>query len=143
MTSTAPDSPSVLVVDDETGILEVTRHDIEEVISSWTGIPVAALQSEEAERLLKMEEILKLRVVGQDRSINAIIARASAASVPIRSGGAPASMASTVAPSGDNMTDAPELRSTRLARSQSPASAAARTASGRSRRAACQRATCR
>src|SRR4051794_12320146 len=60
------------VVTDETGILEVTRHDDEEVISSWTGIPVAALQSEEAERLLKMEDILKLRVVGQDRSINAI-----------------------------------------------------------------------
>src|SRR5882757_6275623 len=59
------------VAADETGVLEVTRHDIEEVISSWTGIPVAALQSEEAERLLKMEEILKLRVVGQDRSINA------------------------------------------------------------------------
>ncbi len=60
------------VATDETGTLEVTRHDIEEVISSWTGIPVAALQSEEAERLLKMEEILKRRVVGQDRSINAI-----------------------------------------------------------------------
>jgi len=60
------------VATDETGVLEVTRHDIEEVISSWTGIPVAALQSEEAERLLKMEDILKRRVVGQDRSINAI-----------------------------------------------------------------------
>ncbi len=60
------------VAADETGVLEVTRHDIEEVISSWTGIPTAALQSEEAERLLKMEEILKHRVVGQDRSINAI-----------------------------------------------------------------------
>jgi ATP-dependent Clp protease ATP-binding subunit ClpC len=57
---------------DETGILEVSRADIEEVISSWTGIPVAALQSEEADRLLRMEEILKLRVVGQDRAINAI-----------------------------------------------------------------------
>jgi len=57
---------------DETGVLEVTRHDIEEVISSWTGIPVAALQSEEAERLLRMEEILKQRVIGQDRSISAI-----------------------------------------------------------------------
>ena len=41
---------------DETGVLEVTRHDIEEVISSWTGIPVSALQSEEAERLLRMED---------------------------------------------------------------------------------------
>ncbi|MFY9825008.1 MAG: ATP-dependent Clp protease ATP-binding subunit [Thermoanaerobaculia bacterium] len=60
------------VAADETGVLEVTRHDIEEVISSWTGIPVAALQSEEAARLLQMEEILRHRVVGQDRSISAI-----------------------------------------------------------------------
>jgi ATP-dependent Clp protease ATP-binding subunit ClpC len=60
------------VAADETGVLEVTRLDIEEVISSWTGIPVAALQSEEAARLLQMEEILKHRVVGQDRSISAI-----------------------------------------------------------------------
>jgi ATP-dependent Clp protease ATP-binding subunit ClpC len=57
---------------DETGVLEVTRHDIEEVISSWTGIPTAALQSEEAARLLQMEEILRHRVVGQDRAISAI-----------------------------------------------------------------------
>jgi ATP-dependent Clp protease ATP-binding subunit ClpC len=60
------------VAADETGVLEVTRLDIEEVISSWTGIPVAALQSEEAARLLQMEEILRHRVVGQDRSISAI-----------------------------------------------------------------------
>jgi ATP-dependent Clp protease ATP-binding subunit ClpC len=60
------------VTTDETGVLEVTRHDIEEVISSWTGIPTAALQSEEAERLLRMEETLKRRVVGQDRAISAI-----------------------------------------------------------------------
>jgi ATP-dependent Clp protease ATP-binding subunit ClpC len=60
------------VAADETGVLEVTRHDVEEVISSWTGIPVTALQSEEAERLLRMEDILKRRVVGQDRSISAI-----------------------------------------------------------------------
>jgi ATP-dependent Clp protease ATP-binding subunit ClpC len=60
------------LIADETATLEVTRHDIEEVISAWTGIPVAALQSEEAERLLSMEEILKERVVGQDRAINAI-----------------------------------------------------------------------
>jgi ATP-dependent Clp protease ATP-binding subunit ClpC len=60
------------VAADETGVLEVTRHDVEEVISSWTGIPVTALQSEEAERLLRMEDILKRRVVGQNRSISAI-----------------------------------------------------------------------
>ncbi len=66
------DLERMTVTADETGVLEVTRHDIEEVISSWTGIPVAALQSEEAARLLQMEEILRLRVVGQDRSISAI-----------------------------------------------------------------------
>ncbi|MCH9647860.1 MAG: ATP-dependent Clp protease ATP-binding subunit [Deltaproteobacteria bacterium] len=54
------------------GILEVTARDVEEVISSWTGIPVASLQSEEAEKLLHMEETLRLRVVGQDRAISAI-----------------------------------------------------------------------
>jgi ATP-dependent Clp protease ATP-binding subunit ClpC len=60
------------LVADETGVLEVTRQDVEDVISSWTGIPVAALQSEEAERLLHMEETLRLRVVGQERAISAI-----------------------------------------------------------------------
>ncbi len=57
---------------DEEGVLEVTRRDIEEVISSWTGIPVASLQTEEADKLLHMEEILTRRVVGQERAISAI-----------------------------------------------------------------------
>ena len=43
---------------DEEGSLDVTKKDIEEVISSWTGIPVASLRSEEAEKLMQMEEIL-------------------------------------------------------------------------------------
>ncbi len=52
--------------------LEVTRHDVEEVISSWTGIPVASLETAEAEKLMGMETTLKKRVVGQDRAISAI-----------------------------------------------------------------------
>ncbi len=60
------------MVAEESGELEVTRHDVEEVISSWTGIPISALQSEEAERLMNMEEILRTRVVGQERAIGAI-----------------------------------------------------------------------
>jgi ATP-dependent Clp protease ATP-binding subunit ClpC len=66
------DLEKMSVAADETGVLEVTRQDIEEVISSWTGIPTAALQSEEAERLMRMEDTLRRRVVGQDRAINAI-----------------------------------------------------------------------
>ena len=57
---------------DEDGVLEVTRRDVEEVISSWTGIPVASLESEEAERLIHMEDELRRHVVGQERAISAI-----------------------------------------------------------------------
>jgi ATP-dependent Clp protease ATP-binding subunit ClpC len=57
---------------DEEGSLEVTKKDIEEVISSWTGIPVSSLRSEEAEKLMQMEEILGKRVIGQDHAISAI-----------------------------------------------------------------------
>src|ERR1035437_168979 len=57
---------------DDGAPVEVTRADVEEIISSWTGIPVTALQMEEAEKLLHMEESLKKRVIGQDRSLEAI-----------------------------------------------------------------------
>ncbi len=57
---------------DEDASLEVTALDIEEVISSWTGIPVASLQSEEADKLMRMEDTLRRRVVGQDEAISAI-----------------------------------------------------------------------
>ena len=52
--------------------IEVTTRDIEEVISSWTGVPVASLQTAEAERLMAMEDSLRRWVVGQERAINAI-----------------------------------------------------------------------
>ncbi|MEW6771882.1 MAG: ATP-dependent Clp protease ATP-binding subunit [Bacillota bacterium] len=52
--------------------LQVTAEDIAEIVSSWTGIPVRRLQEEETERLLKMEEILHRRVVGQDDAVAAV-----------------------------------------------------------------------
>ncbi|MEM7353646.1 MAG: ATP-dependent Clp protease ATP-binding subunit [Acidobacteriota bacterium] len=52
--------------------LEVMTSDIEEVISSWTGVPVSSLQTAEAEKLMGMEDSLKRWVVGQDRAISAI-----------------------------------------------------------------------
>jgi ATP-dependent Clp protease ATP-binding subunit ClpC len=57
---------------DEESILIVTPHDIEEVISSWTGIPVARLESDEAEKLRSMEETLRQWVVGQEDAIDLI-----------------------------------------------------------------------
>ncbi len=50
----------------------VTEEDISEVISMWTGIPVARIASEESARLLKMEESLRGRVIGQDEAIESI-----------------------------------------------------------------------
>src|SRR5437588_1275629 len=51
---------------------EVTEEDIAQVVSSWTGIPVSRLQEGEREKLLKLEEHLHLRVVGQDEAIKAV-----------------------------------------------------------------------
>ena len=51
---------------------EVDEEEIAEVISSWTGIPVAKLVESEKEKLLKLPEILHRRVVGQDEGIAAV-----------------------------------------------------------------------
>lgn len=51
---------------------EVTESDIAEVVSGWTGIPVTSLTETESERLLKMEEILHKRVVGQDEAVSSV-----------------------------------------------------------------------
>lgn len=51
---------------------EVTENDIAEIVSSWTGVPVSQLTEEEGQRLLKMEEILHERIVGQDEAVTAV-----------------------------------------------------------------------
>src|SRR5881409_1898112 len=51
---------------------EVTEEDIAEVVSSWTHIPVSRLQEGERQKLLKMEERLMRRVVGQRAAIVAV-----------------------------------------------------------------------
>lgn len=50
----------------------VTVQDIAEVISRWTGIPVAKLSETDRERLLKLDERLKERVIGQDEAIQQV-----------------------------------------------------------------------
>jgi ATP-dependent Clp protease ATP-binding subunit ClpB len=51
---------------------EVDSEDIAEVVSKWTGIPISKLMEGEVEKLLKMEERLHRRVVGQDEAIEAV-----------------------------------------------------------------------
>lgn len=51
---------------------EVTEEDIAGIVASWTDIPVQQLLSSEKEKLLKLEEELSKRVVGQDEAIKAV-----------------------------------------------------------------------
>ncbi|RJP35502.1 MAG: ATP-dependent chaperone ClpB [Candidatus Omnitrophota bacterium] len=51
---------------------EVTEEEIAEIISRWTGIPITRLMEGEREKLLKLDEILHQRVVGQDESVQAV-----------------------------------------------------------------------
>ena len=51
---------------------EVTREDIAEVVAKWTGIPVMKMLQGEREKLLKLEDELHRRVVGQEEAIEAV-----------------------------------------------------------------------
>ncbi len=51
---------------------EVDEEDVAEVVANWTGIPVSRLMEGEVEKLIKMEERLHDRVVGQDTAVEAV-----------------------------------------------------------------------
>lgn len=51
---------------------EVTPDDIAHIVSSWTGVPVVQLTEEESARLLRMEDILHKRIVGQDEAVTSV-----------------------------------------------------------------------
>ncbi|AXA36825.1 MAG: ATP-dependent chaperone ClpB [Candidatus Hydrogenedentota bacterium] len=51
---------------------EVTEEDIAEIVARWTGIPISRLLESEVEKLVKMNERLAQRVVGQDHAIEAV-----------------------------------------------------------------------
>jgi len=51
---------------------EVGAEDVAEVVSSWTGVPVSKLLEGEIDKLLKMEERLHQRVVGQDEAVHSV-----------------------------------------------------------------------
>ena len=51
---------------------KVTEEEIAEVVSKWTGIPVAKMLEGEREKLLKMEDLLHQRVIGQNEAVTAV-----------------------------------------------------------------------
>lgn len=54
-------------------IEEITGHEVAAVISNKTGIPIGKIQSQEKERLMNMEELLRRRVVGQDSALKVLV----------------------------------------------------------------------
>lgn len=52
--------------------VQVTEEDIANIVAKWTGVPLARLEEKETSRLLRMEEELHRRVIGQDEAIRAI-----------------------------------------------------------------------
>ncbi|HET9343675.1 MAG TPA: ATP-dependent chaperone ClpB [Candidatus Eremiobacteraceae bacterium] len=68
---------SRLSADDKAGKMfkeEVDEHDIAEIVARWTGIPVTKLLEGDVEKLLKMEDRLHERVVGQNEAVKAVAA---------------------------------------------------------------------
>ena len=51
---------------------EITDEDIAEVVSKWTGVPVAKLVESESEKLIEMENILHKRVIGQNEAVGVV-----------------------------------------------------------------------
>ena len=50
----------------------VTREDIEDVVSRWTGVPITSIKEEETAKLLRVEEELHKRVISQEKAISAL-----------------------------------------------------------------------
>src|SRR6187397_1355576 len=50
----------------------VAKQDIDEVVSKWTGVPLASINQDEGDKLLRMEEELHKRVISQEKAISAV-----------------------------------------------------------------------
>jgi ATP-dependent Clp protease ATP-binding subunit ClpC len=57
---------------DESSSGIVTREDIEDVVSRWTGVPITSIKEEETQKLLRVEEELHKRVIAQGKAISAL-----------------------------------------------------------------------
>lgn len=83
----------------------LSENDIAATLNDWTGIPVAKMLEGEAEKLLKMEERLAKRVVGQDEPVRAIARAVRRGRVGLRDPGKPIGSFLFLGPSGVGKTE--------------------------------------
>jgi ATP-dependent Clp protease ATP-binding subunit ClpC len=84
---------------------EVTADLVAKVISEWTGIPIAQLTGDESERLLRMGDSLKQRIIGQDQAAQAVAAAVQRARAGIKDPDRPISVMLFMGPSGTGKTE--------------------------------------
>ena len=84
---------------------KVDDEEIAQVVAMWTGIPVTRIAQEESERLLKMEEALHQRVIGQEEAIKTVSAPSAAPAPASRIPSGPSARSSSSAPPGVGKTE--------------------------------------
>jgi ATP-dependent Clp protease ATP-binding subunit ClpC len=87
------------------GSVEVKVEHVAEIVSKLTGIPVTELTSEERERLLKMEERLHARVIGQEEAVQAVSDAVRLARAGLREGRRPVATFFFLGPTGVGKTE--------------------------------------
>lgn len=83
----------------------VTSEDIAHVVSTWTQIPVKKLAEEESERLLKLEDILHDRVIGQHQAVQAVARAVRRARAGLKDPGRPIGSFLFLGPTGVGKTE--------------------------------------
>jgi len=84
---------------------EVTEADIAEVVARWTGVPVSKMLEEEVQKLSRMEEVLKKRVVGQSEAVQKITDAVKRSRVGIADPGKPIGSFMFLGPTGVGKTE--------------------------------------
>jgi len=84
---------------------EVDEEDIAQVVSKWTGIPVAKMLEGEVDRLIHMEEILGKRVIGQEAAIQSVAATVRRSRAGIQEAGRPIGSFIFLGPTGVGKTE--------------------------------------
>jgi ATP-dependent Clp protease ATP-binding subunit ClpC len=89
--------------DSTTGI--VTREDIEEVVSRWTGVTVTSIKEDEQQKLLRIEDELHKRVISQDKAITALARAIRRSRAGLKAPGRPVGCFLFLGPTGVGKTE--------------------------------------
>lgn len=86
-------------------LVEVTPEAVAEVVSSWTGVPVAKLSEDESRKLIGMEEYLKTRVIGQEEATEKVAKTIKMVRVGLGAPGRPGGVFLFLGPTGVGKTE--------------------------------------